>query len=81
MEAAPPRGCDPQVLVELAARGGEAAGEWAKEDRVICQWLPYVAGLVGCAATATPLFYTACAVVVACNFCHGGWVTSVCGSF
>jgi hypothetical protein len=53
--------------------------EYEAGSEVRCRWAPYIAGLVGCAATG-PVWYWPCAFVVVCSFCSGGWVDSACGS-
>ncbi len=53
-------------VVDLAQKG------------VKCQWVSYTASLLGCTVFgATPLYF-ACAVVALCQFCTGGWVSTVC---
>lgn len=44
---------------------------------VTCQWLSYTATLAGCTVLG-PVLYFACAAVAMCQFCTGGWVTTVC---
>jgi len=76
--------CDSWELVEVARRLRDrtAAGlelSW-KEERMVCQWVPYVASLIACALSGNPLLYVACSTVAMCTWCEGGMVSSVCNA-
>ncbi len=45
---------------------------------VTCQWASYTASLLGCTVFGSTPLYFACAVIALCQFCTGGWVTTVC---
>jgi hypothetical protein len=78
---APP--CESWALVDLVRRLHEEDGRTrpsvAKETRVVCAQLPYIASLVLCTASGNALVYLACSVVAMCNHCSGGFVDSICG--
>jgi len=75
--------CDRWELPRIAEQLQRVAADRAgiqKEERVVCQWLPYTAALLACTITGNAVLYFACASIALCNYCSGGIVSSLCGS-
>lgn len=80
--SAPP--CESFEIVDLArrlgARSDAGTAAASKEERVVCEWIPYAAALVLCTISGNPVLYFACATIAMCNYCSGGLMDSLCGS-
>jgi hypothetical protein len=76
--------CDVEVFLEkwdtILANYSSGSAKSSCMEPAICHIEPLVVGLIMCAYTlgATMVGYLACAYIIVCSFCEGGWASLIC---